>query len=185
MRSCLAPGRRGQGLYGQTVFYDTTVETEDGPVCVKGGTIILNTSVDYSAAQRSKIIIHECYHYYAHDLFIWGQSLYKDDVACFDCPITLGAYPTGSKSPIFWEEWQAQQITPRIQMHRLTVNAMLDEINERLANGYSPSHKTGMRKQKPSLLFVSLQVTSTPVGGTPRTVSSVLATMRQKVWRIT
>lgn len=127
-----------KGLYGQTVFYDTTVETEDGPVRVKGGTIILNTSVDYSTAQRSKIIIHECYHYYAHDLFIWGQSLYKDDVACFDCPITLGAYPTGSKSPIFWAEWQAQQITPRIQMHRLTVNVLLEEINGRLAAGYTP-----------------------------------------------
>lgn len=57
-------------LYGQTVFYDTTVETEDGSVPVNGGTIILNTSDEYSAAQRSKIIIHECYHYYAHDLFI-------------------------------------------------------------------------------------------------------------------
>ena len=47
-----------KGLYGQTVFYDTTVETEDGPVQVNSCTIILNTSVDYSAAQRSKIIIH-------------------------------------------------------------------------------------------------------------------------------
>lgn len=42
-----------KGLYGQTVFYDTTVETEDGPVQVNSCTIILNTSVDYSAAQRS------------------------------------------------------------------------------------------------------------------------------------
>ena len=111
-------------------------------------TIILNTSVDYSTAQRSKIIIHECFHYYAHDLFIWGQSLYKDDVACFDCPITLGAYPTGSKSPIFWAEWQAQQITPRIQMNRLAVNALLDEINERLANGYRPIPQNGYEETK-------------------------------------
>ena len=137
-----------KGLYGQTVFYDTTVETEEGHVPVKGGTIILNTSVEYSAAQRSKIIIHECYHYYAHDLFIWGQSLYKDDVACFDCPITLGAYPSGSKSPIFWAEWQAQQITPRIQMHRLTVGALLDEIEERLANGYRIATHNGYEETK-------------------------------------
>ncbi len=142
-----------KGLYGQTVFYDTVVETENGSVPVKGGTIILNTSVDVSPSQRSKIIIHECYHYYAHDLFMWGQSLYKEDVACFDCPITLGAYPTGSKSPVFWAEWQAQQITPRIQMHRLTVRALLEEIDERLAAGYRPITSSGYVESKAELVI--------------------------------
>ena len=72
-------------------------------------------------------MIHECCHHYEHDLFVWAQSLYNADILGIDCPVVRGRYPSKGKSPVFWAERQARQMTYRIRMNKMVTRIKAEE----------------------------------------------------------
>ena len=73
-------------------------------------------------------IIHECCHQYEHDLFVWGQSLYRADIVGIDCPVVREQFQlSGGRSPVFWAERQARQMTYRAKMNKMVARTKAEE----------------------------------------------------------
>ena len=127
-------------IKGKSIFRKCSVDivAPDGKesVCVQPRTIIVNEKHRYDRKELNSIIIHECCHQYEHDLFVWAQSLYNEDIVGIDCPIARGGYPSKGKSPVYWAERQARRMTYRVKMNRMVTKAKTEEYM-RL---YSTSH---------------------------------------------
>ena len=119
-------------IMGKSIFCDGTVEVQGKygtELCrVSSGTIILNANCRYIQSRLNDIIIHECCHQYEHDLFVWGQSLYRADIVGIDCPVVREQFQiSGGRSPVFWAERQARQMTYRVKMNKMVTRAKAEE----------------------------------------------------------
>lgn len=120
-------------IMGKSIFHDGILKGEghfaDRKLEVHPGDIIVNRRYmgPSHREQLSSIVIHECCHHYEHDLFVWAQSLYNADILGIDCPVVRGRYPSKGKSPVFWAERQARQMTYRIKMNKMVTRAKAEE----------------------------------------------------------
>lgn len=120
-------------IMGKSIFHDSVLKGKgqfaDWKLDVYPGDIIVNRRYKGPShrEQLSSIVIHECCHHYEHDLFVWAQSLYNADILGIDCPVVRGKYPSKGKSPVFWAERQARQITYRIKMNKMVTKAKAEE----------------------------------------------------------
>lgn len=128
-------------IMGQSVFLDGTVLVTDGEqrkaqMKVCPNMILVNTNCGMNDLQRNDTIIHECVHHYEHDLFVWGQSLYRSDIYGINCPVIEGAFTLEGQSPMRWAEQQARLLTYRLKMNRLQTERMIQQTERELC-GYS------------------------------------------------
>jgi len=120
-------------IMGKSIFHDGMLQGQgqyaDRKLEVHSGDIIVNRRYKGPShrEQLSSIVIHECCHHYEHDLFVWAQSLYNADILGIDCPVVRGRYPSKGKSPVFWAERQARQMTYRIKMNKMVTRAKAEE----------------------------------------------------------
>ena len=120
-------------IMGKSIFHDGVLKGEgpfaDRKLEVYPGDIIVNRRYKGPShrEQLSSIVIHECCHHYEHDLFVWAQSLYNADILGIDCPVVRGRYPSKGKSPVFWAERQARQMTYRIRMNKMVTRIKAEE----------------------------------------------------------
>lgn len=130
-------------VMGKAIFKDTAIRlnTPEGEriIRVGPGTIVVNSKYKQNRNQWNTIIIHECCHFYEHDLFIWGQTQYNEQLVGIDCPITRGRYPSQGKSPVFWAERQARMMTYRVKMNKLVTRAKAEEYRQQ----YWRAHPNG------------------------------------------
>ena len=121
-------------IMGKSIFHNGVLKGEGHSAYrqleVHPGDIIVNRRYmgPSHRAQLSSIVIHECCHHYEHDLFVWAQSLYNEDILGIDCPVVRGRYPSNGQSPVFWAERQARQMTYRIKMNKMVTRAKAEEL---------------------------------------------------------
>ena len=127
-------------IMGKAIFCKgmLDVQTQQGPekIPVRPGMIIVNSSCQFNRKRYNDVLIHECCHQYEHDLFVWAQTLYNEDIVGIDCPIIRGRYPSQGKSPVFWAERQARQMTHRIKMNKMVTKAKAEQY----LNQYRKQH---------------------------------------------
>lgn len=135
-------------IMGKAIFNDTDIRlnTTAGEKIVRihPRTIVVNSKYKRYRNQWNTIIIHECCHFYEHDLFIWGQTQYNEQLVGIDCPITRGRYPLQGKSPVFWAERQARMMTYRVKMNKLVTRAMAEEYRQQ----YWRAHPNGSEEEQ-------------------------------------
>lgn len=139
-----------QEIMGQSVFLDGTVQVTDGEqrkaqMKVCPNMILVNTNCRMNELQRNDTIIHECVHHYEHDLFVWGQSLYRNDIYGIDCPVIEGAFALEGQSPMRWAEMQARLLTYRLKMNRLQMERVIQKTEQEVC-GYSVPMEKGRFK---------------------------------------
>lgn len=121
-------------IMGKAIFNDTDIRlnTTAGEKIMRihPRTIVVNSNYEQNRNQWNTIIIHECCHFYEHDLFIWGQTQYNEQLVGIDCPITRGRYPLQGKSPLFWAERQARMMTYRVKMNKHVTRAKAREYRQ-------------------------------------------------------
>ena len=135
-------------VMGKAIFKDTAIRlsTPEGERIIRVGlgTIVVNSKYKQNRNQWNTIIIHECCHFYEHDLFIWGQTQYNEQLVGIDCPITRGRYPSQGKSPVFWAERQARMMTYRVKMNKLVTRAKAEEYRQQ----YWRAHPNGSEEEQ-------------------------------------
>lgn len=120
-------------IMGKSIFHNGILKGEGHSAYrqleVRPGDIIVNRRYmgPSHRTQLSSIVIHECCHHYEHDLFVWAQSFYNEDILGIDCPVVRGRYPSNGQSPVFWAERQARQMTYRIKMNKMVTRAKAEE----------------------------------------------------------
>lgn len=135
-------------IMGKAIFNDTDIRlnTTAGEKIVRihPRTIVVNSKYKQYRNQWNTIIIHECCHFYEHDLFIWGQTQYNEQLVGIDCPITRGRYPLQGKSPVFWAERQARMMTYRVKMNKPVTRAKAEEYRQQ----YWRVHPNGSEEEQ-------------------------------------
>ena len=125
-------------IMGKAIFCEgkLDVQTQQGSesMPVHPGMIIVNSSCQFNRKRYNDVLIHECCHQYEHDLFVWAQTLYNEDIVGIDCPIIRGRYPSQGKSPVFWAERQARQMTHRIKMNKIVTKTRIEEFLDQYLN---------------------------------------------------
>lgn len=132
-------------IMGKAIFCEGTLEvqTQHGieNVSVHPGMIIVNNNCQSNRKRYNDVLIHECCHQYEHDLFVWAQTLYNEDIVGIDCPIIRGRYPSQGKSPVFWAERQARLMTYRVKMNKNVTKARIEEFLKRYLNQHPDCSK--------------------------------------------
>ena len=135
-------------IMGKAIFNDTDIRlnTTAGEKIMRihPRTIVVNSNYEQNRNQWNTIIIHECCHFYEHDLFIWGQTQYNEQLVGIDCPITRGRYPLQGKSPLFWAERQARMMTYRVKMNKHVTRAKVREYRQQ----YWRAHPNGSEEEQ-------------------------------------
>lgn len=140
-----APLYSEQEIMGQAVFYEGTVRVyheatgQIGDLRVSPGMILVNSRCKMNDIQRNTTIIHECIHHYEHDLFIWAQTLYRNDICSINCPVIDNDFTIEKQSPVHWAEMQARLITYRVKMNRLQTENKIQMLNIKLSNEHPDS----------------------------------------------
>lgn len=108
---------KGGEVFGETIFTDTKVEIydkiSDGMVEeeIKGGTILIDPSHyltrNYGAVNNT--IVHECVHWLLHRKAFTLARLFQPKMRFLRSSFS-------NKTTLDWIEWQANTLTPRLQM---------------------------------------------------------------------
>ncbi|MCD8149356.1 MAG: hypothetical protein LUE92_07305 [Clostridiales bacterium] len=107
-------------VLGQLFFEKVTITVYDDKNHPVRLNIDANTIlIDAEAARKANggrvhpTILHECIHFLLHRMFFRMQRIYQSEIQCISCPAEV----TVSKdSPIYWMEWQANQMIRRLSM---------------------------------------------------------------------
>jgi len=112
-------------IFGRSYFYDRDVELYDPEKDafytehIPAGTILVDkqASFMYALGTTNNTIIHECVHWDKHKKAFALARLYNEELTNIGCKVAGGV--AGNKSgrnAVGWMEWQANALTPRIQM---------------------------------------------------------------------
>ncbi|MCD8131928.1 MAG: hypothetical protein LUE16_11765 [Lachnospiraceae bacterium] len=107
-------------ILGQLFFEDAAITVYDKngqpiKLSVGANTILIDADAarEANGGRVNPTILHECVHFLLHRMFYRMQKIYQSEIQCFSCPVEL----TVSKdSPIYWTEWQANQMIRRLAM---------------------------------------------------------------------
>lgn len=134
MGLCIAEMPLNTGIMGQAVFYDgeISVQSENDVTTqypVRPQSILVNSQRSMNRAQRNTTVVHECVHHHEHDLFVWAQTLYNEDICGIDCPVVVESFSEQKRSPTFWAEMQARLMTYHIKMNRVMTERKIQELS--------------------------------------------------------
>ena len=110
--------------FGQIFFADCETEYYDKEhssfkkIQVKSGTILVDPDAYFlrNLGSVNNTIIHECVHWDKHRKAFELERLYNENAAQIKCQVVGGIKDNKVKSATDWMEWQANALTPRIQM---------------------------------------------------------------------
>ena len=113
-------------IFGRSYFTSGMINAclEDGsgryPKKVEAGSIVVDPKKKFlrGAAARSNTIVHECVHQELHRMFFEMKRLLEGTVDPISCN-AQGKYDekaAGAKKALQWIEWQANALTPHIQV---------------------------------------------------------------------
>ncbi len=137
-------------VFGQVFFDDKVIDYYDKESKsfkkheVKRGTIVIDPDIFFmrNLGSLNNTIIHECFHWYRHNLFFEVEKFYNSKASALQCHVEeIEDFIVNSrkaKDSYDWIEWQANAIAPRILMPKTTTKQMIDklfyEINENEPN---------------------------------------------------
>ena len=109
-------------------FYNEDTENVES-AHVTAGTIFVDPLVFFLRTMGSvkNTIIHECIHWYFHRPVFYLEKLYDALLTQIDCQV-VGGVRGRSWSAAEQIEWQANALTPRIQMPKSTFNQKANEL---------------------------------------------------------
>ncbi len=144
-------------IFGQSYFDDATVSVYDDDMNgtheekIGYGTILVNPYVFFmrNVGCINTTIVHECVHHDRHSLFFELQKILNSDVSYLSCEVveTYGEKGKDVDDALSWMEWQANALTPRIQMPTRTAKPKFEEILTKLHAEY-PDEREAVRMQK-------------------------------------
>lgn len=108
-------------LFGAIIFEDTTIDVYDSGKTikqeVKKGTIIVDPFVYFlrSFGSENNTIVHECVHWAFHRKGYELEKLFDPTLSKIICGVT-GSEAERDISNLWWMEWQANALAPRVQM---------------------------------------------------------------------
>ena len=111
-------------IFGQIFFTDCETEHYDKSslafkkVQVNSGTIFVDPDAYFlrNLGSVTNTIIHECVHWDKHRKAFELERLYNENATQIKCQVFGGIKDNKVKSATDWMEWQANALTPRIQM---------------------------------------------------------------------
>lgn len=111
-------------VFGQIFFCDCDTEYYDPeldemvPTSVKGKTIFFDPSAYFlrNLGSVNNTIIHECVHWDEHRKAFELERLYNINASQIKCEVVGGIRKCNVRTATDWMEWQANALTPRIQM---------------------------------------------------------------------
>jgi DNA-binding Xre family transcriptional regulator len=110
--------------FGQVFFADCETEYYDQDdacfqkIQVKSGTIFVDPDAYFlrNLGSVNNTIIHECVHWDKHRKAFELERLYNESATQIKCQVVGGITDNQVQSATDWMEWQANALTPRIQM---------------------------------------------------------------------
>lgn len=108
-------------VFGLIAFEPCTIEIYDNEniqkVDIDGGTIIVDPKVFFlrNIGSVNNTIVHECVHWRYHKKVFELERLYNPNLKLLSCKVA-GGILENSNDNLKWMEWQANVLTPRIQM---------------------------------------------------------------------
>ena len=110
--------------FGQIFFEDCETEYYDKEnssfkkIQVKSGTILVDPDAYFlrNLGSVNNTIIHECVHWDKHRKAFELERLYNENATQIKCQVVGGIKDSKVRSATDWMEWQANALTPRIQM---------------------------------------------------------------------
>ncbi len=111
-------------MFGQIFFTDCETEYYDKDkstlkkIQVKSGTIFVDPDAYFlrNLGSVNNTIIHECVHWDKHRKAFELERLYNENATQIKCQVVGGIKDNNVRSATDWMEWQANALTPRIQM---------------------------------------------------------------------
>ena len=110
--------------FGQIFFADCESEYYDKEnssfkrIQIKRGTIFVDPDAYFlrNLGSVNNTIVHECVHWDQHRKAFELERLYNENATQIKCQVVGGIKDNNVKSATDWMEWQANALTPRIQM---------------------------------------------------------------------
>lgn len=111
-------------IFGQIFFVDCEAEhynCEDDvleTIPVNAGTIFVDPSNFFLRNLGSiyNTIVHECVHWHLHRKAFELERLYNEEATQIECQVSGGIKKGAFRTATDWMEWQANALTPKIQM---------------------------------------------------------------------
>ncbi|MDI7817363.1 hypothetical protein QMM58_13360 [Clostridioides difficile] len=109
---------------------------------IKAGTMLISVDNHFMDEVGSTLntIAHEIIHWEKHQKFFEILSLLDDDETSLSCAVSPEVSPShleGVKKAIWWAEWQANALAPRILMPRMIFTELFEQIyNEQSQTPY-------------------------------------------------
>lgn len=133
---CLFTGREARAA--MLFFDDGTMlaaeEDRDGRirgrprlVCIKAGTILINTNAVHKDACQMEIY-HECIHYDWHFMFFRLQDMQRSDASGLNTGRVIVAEDKAMQNPMKWMEWQARRGSFGLMMPQSRMRSLIAQI---------------------------------------------------------
>lgn len=123
-------------IFGASFFQDCESEYYDKkadsmkPLQIKAGTILVDENAFYlrNLGSVNNTIVHECVHWFFHKKAFALEHLYNENISQIKCQVVGGIKDNNYRSTTDWMEWQANSLTPRIQMPLKTFKIKAQEL---------------------------------------------------------
>lgn len=146
-------------IFGQIFFKDTDTQVYDEPsatyqtIHVKRGTILADPEIVFyrNLGSYNNTIIHECVHWVLHQNAFLLENLFNTEASQIRCQVT-GGIANVQNDGTMWMEWQANALTPRIQMPY----AMFRREANRLFRQYLEAYHTREKGEVVGLVIMEL-----------------------------
>ena len=96
-------------------------------VCIKAGTILINTNAVHKDACQMEIY-HECIHYDWHFMFFRLQDMQRSDASGLNTGRVIVAEDKAMQNPMKWMEWQARRGSFGLMMPQSRMRSLIAQI---------------------------------------------------------
>lgn len=112
-----------------TEYYDEESDSMH-PIHLKEKTILVDKEAYYlrNLGSVNNTIVHECVHWHFHQKAFALEHLYNEKASRIKCQVIGGVKDPSERSATDWMEWQANSLTPRIQMPFSTFRMKAQEL---------------------------------------------------------
>ena len=129
-------------IFGQIFFSDSETNIYDVQnkkttmMQFNAGTIVVDpqTFLLRNLGSITNTIVHECVHWDKHQKAFELERLFNDDASQIKCIVVGGVKSKCERTATDWMEWQANELTPRIQMpietFKVKVNELIDKYKQ-------------------------------------------------------
>lgn len=142
-------------IFGQLYFIDAEVDMYDSKaeadslIFVEGKTIVVDPEMFLlrNLGSINNTIIHECVHWVEHRKVFELEKLFNSSASYISCEVVGGASTTISKKATDLMEYQANQLTPKIQMPAEPFRAKANEYITKFMRETKTKHKVDVMEQ--------------------------------------